>query len=65
MPKTNFFNPDTDKVKVNLPEGSMRISDIDRYVTHEEVTNEELHFQLGFKPHESEYFGDGYQLTNL
>lgn len=61
-PRVNHFNPDTDTFKT--PVGPMTAAEIDRYVTHEEVTNEELQYQLGFKPHEAEYFGEGYQFTN-
>jgi len=37
-------------------------TDYETYTNHEEQTNESLCFQLGFKPHEDEYFGDGYQI---
>jgi hypothetical protein len=42
-----------------------RMQQVNAYVTHEECTDEEVIFQLGFKPHESEYFGadSGYSLA--
>lgn len=46
------------------PDFILRQAERERYINHEECTDEELAFQLGFKPHEDEYFGIGYQYTN-
>lgn len=41
-----------------------RFEMVEEYINHDSDTDENLAFQLGYKPSESEYFGCGFQITN-